>query len=211
MSRATRIGTLVLLSFITISLATMGQAGSLKGKVRNGVYESPSKYYKVPIPKGSSVYDGVDGVTFSDDSGNLTMIAHTCSERTPSFTDSAAECKFLEAFLREFAMQEWFLPAAPWARIVRSVPGVFDGRRAVLAVLSHPQGSLLIPEGLPAVQMPAEARFGLVVFLRGPCALLLSTGNPAAVPDTTGAPPDSAWTGFVDKLEAFYRTVAFRK
>jgi hypothetical protein len=202
-------------------IAAPASPASLKGKLKKGVYESPAKNFSVPVPKGDGmrVNDGfsrdpqagdVGGVSIHDDFGNLKMIAYMSLPGPPEFPDSAAEYSALEGFIREVGMPAWFLPASPTARIIHATPATFEGRRAVLALVSLPKASTL-------TNMKTGERFdstrGLVSFFHGSWAYLLgmeTTSLLSLVSDSlSAAPADSAWAGFTRVLAPWYRTITF--
>lgn len=213
---------LLLIALTAVFPTAPASAASLKGKVKKGVYESPAKNFRVPVPAGLGmrVNDGfqragpeagdVGAVSFHDDLGALRMITYMSLDRVPAFPDSATECRTLEAFIRDVAMPTWFVPASQESKILEIAPASFEGKRAVLALVSLPGASPLV-DAKTGKRM--DSTRGLITFYHGRWVFLLGTETKAlwsAVADSTKpAPPDDAWTRFTGGLAAFFRTIVF--
>ena len=210
---------LLLISLVGMLSAVPGGAGSLKGKVKKGVYEAPGKIFRVPVPGGIGmrVNDGfehdpqagdIGGVSFHDDFGNLKMISYASLPGVPNFPESTAEYQMLEAFVQQVAMPAWFVPASPKAEILHMARVPFEGKRALLALVSLPGAAPLSD----ATGKRMDSTRGLVTLYRGRWVFVFGKETKPAVwalVDSTRAAPDSAWASFAGDLGAFYRTVTF--
>lgn len=211
----------VAVALALLLIVTAAAAGGVsRGKVKKGIYASPLGDFTVPVPSGlgmrvSDAFNkeaGIGAVSFHDDFASLDGIA--CMWLTPegqaALADSTRHLVALEAWLRDFAMPTWFLPASPSSRLSHVAPGDFEGMRALLAVVE-------IPGGSPAMDLKTgrrlDSRRGLAIFRRGERIYMLfkETGGLLYTirADSAAAASDSAWAAFVPSLGTFYRSMRF--
>jgi len=222
---------------LTLALAVPAEAARMQGKVKHGVYQSPSRNFTVPVPQGMGmkVSDGfqkddqlqMGAVSFHDDWGNLQGI-HYCTvpeQIKGNFAEPAKTEYELVRWLENFAMPAWFQSASPQSRLLHSEFTKFEGLEVLAAEVEIPGGSALVVQDASGAHRPDSVR-GLVVFRRGDYFYMLTTETKSVLGDLIAtkpaqqaeapaqaepspAPDDTAWIKFTDRLAPFYRTITF--
>jgi len=140
-----------LFTFVLLSLLVVGCA-TTKGAVSGGRYQSPLNNFTIALPNwvGLKIQDQNDNdggrVSFHDDFGNLWAITYlrlpANSETT--FKENEKRDTAYSSFLKTYALPSLFSRAPQGARIVREEFLGEGENRVYFAVVSLPEGSVLL-------------------------------------------------------------------
>jgi len=211
-------------ALILVLVCGMASAARLRGHVKQGVYTSPAKNFSVPVPKGLGMRVSDDytrepttefgAVSFHDDFGTVTTIHYmgVAPEAEARLDEIDTSSDMLGKFLPNAAMPMWFANASPQSRIVRQSNATFENMAVSLAHVEIPGGSTMAVLDASGKSKRMDSLRGVITFHRGRFIYLLSTELKGLAPilePAGAAPSDENWMEFADRLQSFYRSIAF--